>query len=46
VDIEVITDFFDHSMKKDGKRKNKNIDGRVKPHDFHDHRLASRLLGS
>jgi hypothetical protein len=45
VDVEVITDFIEHPI-KDGRQKNKNIDGGVKSHNFHYHRLASRLLGS
>jgi hypothetical protein len=32
--------------KKDGRQKNKNIDGGVKSHNFHYYGLASRLLGS
>jgi hypothetical protein len=46
VDIEVITDFIEYQIKKDGKQKNKNIDGGVKSHNFHYYGLASRLLGS
>jgi hypothetical protein len=32
--------------KKDGRQKNKNIDGGVKSRNFYYYRLASRLLGS